>query len=232
MPLPPRSTRCSLARAKQTSRADARRRYRQTAAAEAEAVEGEEAGTAEAATSRARPTSGTPGKGGRPGLLGSFRNAYHPPHYAEDLRALPALLQSRWFLIALALEALGFVAIVVLPANPISVLAFETLTVSPAMVPIFLVGFTAPRASYLLGLIVGLVDVVINGLYLVYAGAQSGISVPVGTYLLNLVALGIPTSMVFAAAAAWYKRFLALSSPRRTPPKADRSKSRRAPAHR
>jgi hypothetical protein len=161
-------------------------------------------------------------------LLASLRDANRQPHYREDLRALPDLLRTRWFLAAIGLELLGFVSIVILPSA--AGILFETLTVPPAMIPIFLVGFTAPRASYLLGLIVGLVDLVLYGLYLVYAGAQTGVDVPIAAYLANGFALGVPTSIVFAAAAAWYRRFLALTNPRRQQAgrSGDRSKAKKA----
>src|SRR5205823_1293628 len=97
---------------------------------------------------------------GRPGLTSAFRSAYHPAHYREDIAALPQLVRGRWFLISIGLVVLGAAAYLAFP-SPQTFLLVQSLTLPPAMLPIFLVGFTAPRASYLLGLMVGVVDVVV-----------------------------------------------------------------------
>ena len=226
-----------MARAKQTNRADARRRYRQTIAQSSgeldfdagEAGPGDaRGGPAESPASsnrRPAPTASTPG--GRPSLMASFRNAYRPAHYREDLAALPQLVRGRWFLISEALVVAGFLGAVLLPSSTITLFAFQTLTLPPAMIPIFLVGFTAPRASYLLGFLVGLTDVVLYSLFIVYiAPPVAGAPIPIGEYLVSGLTVGLPASVLFSAAAAWYKRFLAMSSPRRQPAKAaNRSKS-------
>jgi hypothetical protein len=202
-----------LARAKQSNRAEARRRYRQTIAQPADLaeLEGEDGTPPPAApSSRRAPKAAAPTA--RPGLMSAFRGAYRPAHYREDLAALPALVRGRWFLISLGLVLVGFVGALALP-NALTLFAFQTLTLPPAMIPIFLVGFTAPRASYLLGLIVGLIDIALYSFYVVYvAGPASGSTIPIGDFLFSGLTVGLPASVLFAAGAAWYRRFLALSS--------------------
>ncbi|HEX7949802.1 MAG TPA: hypothetical protein VF494_05610 [Candidatus Limnocylindrales bacterium] len=216
-----------MARAKHTTRADARRRYRQTIAqpleGETELGESAPATAAKSTASGTRPTTQT--QPARPGITSAFRGAYHPARYREDVAALPQLIRGKWFLISLALVFVGFVAWIVVP-NQITFFMFQTLTLPPAMLPIFLVGFTAPRASYLLGLIVGLVDIVLYSVYVVYVAAPaSSEAIPVGDFLFSGLTVGLPASVLFSAGAAWYRRFLALSNANRPRPSSGKSKS-------
>jgi type IV secretory pathway VirB6-like protein len=204
-----------LARAKQTNRAEARRRYRQTFVQSTDDTEldadGDAAPSARTAAAT-RPTPAATATAARPGLGSAFRAAYRPANYREDLAALPKLIRGRWFLIALGLVVVGFIGALFAP-NALTLFAFQTLTLPPAMIPIFLVGFTAPRASYLLGLLVGIVDVALYSLYVVtIAAPASGSTIPIGDFLFSGITVGLPASVLFAAGAAWYKRFLALSS--------------------
>ena len=202
-----------MARAKQTNRAEARRRYRQTVGSPESEDGAASTGELDAPPpAAARKASAAPNS--RPSLLASFRLAYHRPQYAEDLRLLPRLLRGQWFLIAAGLTLAGFVAEVLFPNYDGSNLAFTMLTVPPAMVPIFLVGFTAPRASYLLGLVLGIFDLVLYLVFIawIYAPAPDT-ALPIGSLLFNGLVTGLPAAVLFAAAAAFYRRFLALTSP-------------------
>lgn len=214
-----------MARAKQTNRADARRRYRQ-ALAEADeqatdAADGEsqpEGASGRGASGRPPATAGP----ARPGFLSAFRNAYHQPNYRADLAAVPTLVRGRWFLISVGLVVAGFVALIVYPSS-LTLFVFQTVTSAPAVLPLFLVGFTAPRASYLLGLMVAVVDIPLS---IVGAGrlyAISGIEFPLDQFLLFSILPGLPVAAILASAAAWYRRFLQLSNPRRQ--QASRSRS-------
>jgi hypothetical protein len=150
--------------------------------------------------------------------MSAFRGAYRPANYREDVAALPQLVRGKWFLISLALVFAGFIAWVVLP-NTVTFFLFQTLTLPPAMLPIFLVGFTAPRASYLLGLLVGLVDIVLYSIYVVYiASSATTDAIPVADFLFSGLTVGLPASVLFSAGAAWYRRFLALSNAGRSRP--------------
>ena len=210
-----------MARAKHTTRADARRRYRQAVAQPLDSETEYDEATPAAAASRPAPTTAraaTAAQPARPGITSAFRGAYHAANYREDVAALPQLIRGKWFLISLALVFVGFFAWIVVP-NTVTFFLFQTLTLPPAMLPIFLVGFTAPRASYLLGLIVGLVDIVLYSVYVVYIAAPaSSEAIPVGDFLFSGLTVGLPASVLFSAGAAWYRRFLALSNANRPRP--------------
>lgn len=202
-----------MARAKQTDRAEARRRYRQTnrlsAEAEPNTLEANEPVEAGAGGRSARPAAV-----GRPSLSASFRAAYHPANVREDIRLLPQLLRTRAFLVAAALVIVGTLFVAVQPTSTLAAFAFQTFVLPPAIAPIFVAGFFAPRASYLIGFVVSLIDVVAYAFLLTLVapviGLEGAADVPslVGTALL----VGPTSGILFAAAAAWYKRFLALSS--------------------
>jgi len=210
-----------VARAKQTARADARRRHRlATRPIEMEAAEpsdDEPAAVSTAARSRSSAAAGRPSIGG--GVFGSFRAAYRQPNIREDLAALPRLLLGRSFLAALGLIAVGFGAYELYPGYSGSSFLFQFLTYPPAIAPIFLAGFFAPRASYLLGLIVGVADAAAYSLFLVSVAPTLGTPVlnDLPTYILASLFWSAITGIFFASGAAWYRRFLQLTTPRRQP---------------
>lgn len=192
-----------MARAKHTVRADARRRWRQTQAGEP----GDSETTTPAPAAAARPA---PAPSERPSITAAFRNAYRRANVREDIAALPRLLRSRAFLISLALVVGGTVAYAVAPENFVAGLFYQAMVLPPAMAPVFVVGFFAPRASYLLGLIVAIVDVVAYAVIVYYVAPID----PADQQQLVLSALyiGPVSGIFFAAAAAWYRRFLTLSN--------------------
>jgi hypothetical protein len=233
-----------VARAKQTDRAEARRRYRQTVSAEADEADG---GSAELDYGERKPDAGskaptrparTPDRTptGRVGVLDSFRLAYHPVHIREDLRTVPELLRSRAFLGGAALLLAGGVAWLLFPVRSGSVLAWELLVVpGSALAPQLVGGFFAPRASYLIGFILGVLQTVVFVIVTIsppvvaaYEAIQPG-SAPVlrADQVLSALVSSAVTGALFAAAAAWYRRFLSLSSPRRAQAPA-RSNQRRS----
>jgi hypothetical protein len=216
-----------LARAKQTGRSEARRRYRQSTAPLGADGEGEllepddepERPTAKAAP--ARPTDNRP-PSGRLGFGASFRLAYHPPNIREDIRTLPTTLRSRGFLAAILMVIVGGIVWYAYPVYSGSITAWELLVLpGSALAPQLVAGFFAPRASYLLGLFVGLVQPVVYLLVNSSPRVQEayqlrGVNIPGIT--VDQVALAFFNSVLmgalFAAMAAWYRRFLALSSQR------------------
>lgn len=219
-----------MARAKQTGRAEARRRFRQAAAEPADdATEldfGERKSEIGAGKESARPAAGPSAATTRPGFMTAFRTAYHPPRFREDIRHLPMLLRSRAFLAAVALILVGAVAVYLFPNYTGTMFIFQ-LVVLPqsALAPQLVAGFFAPRASYILGFLTGVLQ---TAAYVVvvtsdrFRGALEAIqpgSAPSfrgEEILFNMLSAAI-TGGLFAAMAAWYRRFLALSSPRRPP---------------
>lgn len=209
-----------MARAKQTARAEARRRHR--AASRPVEVDAAEAGDADetpAAAAKRRAATPPARASVSGGIFGAFRQAYRSPNIREDLAALPRLLTGRWFLAALFLIALGIGVFELYPGYSGSVFLIQFLAYPPAIAPIFLAGFFAPRASYLLGLAVALFDGVV---WIAFTASQpqaatgSAVVSDAGTYILAFSSWAL-TGIFFAAGAAWYRRFLQLTSPRRQP---------------
>jgi uncharacterized integral membrane protein len=222
-----------LARAKQTGRAEARRRYRQSTAPIQEDGEGELLEAADDAPARsstpaqvrspdkARPAESRPPTG-RLGFTESLRRAYHPVNLREDIRTLPMTLRSRGFLAAVAMVIAGGVAWYLYPVYSGSLMAWQLLVLpGSALAPQLVAGFFAPRASYLLGLLVGVVQpivyLVVNSSPPVQAAYLArGVDIPGIT--VDQVALAFFNAIVmgglFAAMAAWYRRFLSYSSQR------------------
>lgn len=213
-----------MARAKQTGRAEARRRYRQTAvdpADEASELDfGERKAEIGAGKEAAKPAAGAKSTT-RPGFATAFRTAYHPPRFREDLRHLPMLLRSRALLAAVAMILIGAVAVYLFPNYTGSAFAFELLIwPGSALAPQLVAGFFAPRASYILGFLVGVIQGIVFTIFLTQFSTRLGTTLPPDevTNLFTVSFLTGPvTGGLFAAAAAWYRRFLALSSPRRPP---------------
>jgi len=94
------------------------------------------------------------------------------------------------------------------------------------------VGFTARRASWLGGLAYGLVAAVCYAAILASPSGRLLVgNSPVDIYVLNAVALGPVGALLFAAAAAWYKRFLNMANPNRgRPPAKSQSRQKSRPA--
>lgn len=225
-----------MARAKRTDRADARRRYRlaQDGAAEANVFEGETAvpnvltggrGATPAAASGLR--SRTLARSNTPpaprSFTASLSAAFHRPDVRADIASLPWLLRTRAFLIPVALVVVGVAAVVAFPTNTAAGLFFQLMVLPPAMAPIFIAGFFARRASYLLGFIVAVIDVIGYVIFvysalpvlststvkgMVSAGGQQEL-------ILSAIAIGPLSGILFAAGAAWYRRFLSFSSAQR-----------------
>jgi len=210
-----------VARAKRTDRADARRRYRSTQD-DPDMTGSEEQGpvpnvlsTGRGPAPAARATSAP-----RPlGFMDSMRSSWHRPDVRADIAALPWLLRTRAFLIPLALVIVGVAALTIAPTNPAAGLFFQLMVLPPAMAPIFIAGFFAKRASYLLGFIIAVIDV---GGYAVFVytalPALSGDPVSAARQqelVVSAIFVGPLSGIFFAAGAAWYRRFLAFSSAQR-----------------
>ena len=200
-----------MARAKRTDRAEARRRYRAQLVEDAEPLDAEPATPSEPIRRTAPPSTGP-----RRGMASAFREAFQPLDLRGDIAALPQLLRSRagWLPILLVIVAV-VVAAVVGTANVLGNLAFYWFISPFPMAPAFVIGFLAPRASYLLGIPVGLLGG--SGTALILALTPGGATSPdAQAYIVYTFLMAPPFTAFFAAAAAWYKRFLALINPNRT----------------
>lgn len=213
----------SVARAKHTGRAEARRRYRQATTEDAgdDGLEGAapvvERGKAE--PSRAARQSQPQGPA-RPGITSSFRAAYRPANLREDLAQLPTLLRHWSLLVPIAMIVVGgFVAFTFWNFTG-GQFAYQILVLPGTGfgLPQLVAGFFAPRASYLLGFLVSLVQGLVGTIFVLQLASRLGTPFPsdqLPTLLVQSFVFGPISGTLFAAAAAWYRRFLALSSPRR-----------------
>lgn len=228
-----------MARAKRTERTEARRRYRaEQAALTADAA----TDTAEthAATTASKSGKSSPGAVStgpqRPGFMAAFRGAFRQADVKADLRSLPRLV-THWGFLAAVAAAVAATAVFVLSTNEfaatadlsnpgtaptvgtvsnISYLVVSLFVAPPPAAGAFLVGFTAPRASWLGGLLYG---VVASACYTAILLSPTG-RLFIGTsspepFILNAWIVAPLGAMLFAAASAWYKRFLNLANPNR-----------------
>jgi hypothetical protein len=229
-----------VARAKRTDRAEARRRHRSEQAlagvdeATLDTLEAESATATATRPERPAPEATT---AVRRGFTTAFREAFRPLDIRGDLRALPSLVRHKalWIPVLLTIvSAWLFIAVrpgetlataqcgLDRPGECLPVLVtflFQYFIVTPAIGGVFIAGFMAPRASWLLGLIVGLVAasaysfLVLNGYIGLAPNAETQTQaqdVVFASYLMSPI-----VGAFFASTAAWYRRFLYLSNPNR-----------------
>jgi hypothetical protein len=215
-----------VARAKRTERAAARRRYRAVTGyapeADAEAIEAE---APAAGPARATPARVAASPDGRLPIGAALRASVHPLRAREDVAALPSLIRHRatWIPVAVTIVGAAVVAASGLgngtALGVVGLLLFQYFLFPPALGGPFLVGFLAPRASWLLGAIVGLVAAAAYTVLIVAFPGQITAAVPqaeqVQTAVLSAFILSPIMGALFASAAAWYRRFLQLTNPNR-----------------
>ena len=196
-----------MARAKDTSRSEARKRTRDLNRAELAAEQEPEDGGEPAATTA---TSTRPR---RPSLF-TF------PDVRADLKALPEMFRTRKLLwLPFGLLLIGFVlamAFNVIPAEyqQWTLLYFQYFFAPQALFTYFIGGFVATRASYLVGTILGAVTGVLWTIVLaantLSAPGDSGL--PTGSDLASTAGTVLVASIVlgmFAGGfAGWYRDFL------------------------
>ena len=210
-----------MARAKRTTRAEARRRYRAEHGLLDDTNLDDDPGEGDAAqpTKQGASRSGAD-QTGRIGIFAAARLAFRPVDAPGDIRALPKLVTNKalWLPILLTIGA-AVATGVSRGADVLSQFAFQYFVVTPAIGGVFIAGFLAPRASWLLGVIVGLVSAICYTI-LGYAGllpagfAEVFAAEPTAAVVSSFVFSPIMGAL-FASAAAWYRRFLQLSSPNR-----------------
>jgi hypothetical protein len=196
-----------VARAKDTTRSDARRRYRESQRVETDPVELEDELIAPAPVTSGRPS-------------------FKLPDVRGDIVALPSVFRSRpLVLIPFAMLIVAFLLELVrqrgaLPAGAVGDIAllYIQLTLPPTALFVFFIGgFLAPRASWLIGGLLGALDaLLITLLVLINPQEQlqgSGLT-EVAQGLVPLWGIAILVGILAAAFAAWYRTFLRSSQER------------------
>ena len=215
-----------MARAKRTERAEARRRYRAAGVADPE-IETDEGSAPSPGAQRPSPGStakANPAQPVRTGFSQAFRQSFRPMNVREDVASLPWLAvhtKALWLPLLITVGATVYVYAVG-GKDTISEFMFAYFIQTPAIGSVFLAGFLAPRSSWLLGAIIGFVSAICYGiLVLVFPTAIPGASglppteAQAREVAISALILSPIIGSFFAAAAAWYRRFLALSSPNR-----------------
>jgi hypothetical protein len=207
----------TLAREKNTSRAEARRRIRteqraelMSADMESDELEGE--GTATVPTER--------------------KPMFKMPNFREDIRALPGMFRSKplLFLPFLVLIA-GAVVTLALPGMSPDMVSIAGLFVQffflpPALFTFFLAGFFAPRAAYLVGFLSGVFAGVLWFVTLVSPSALTDTGTALSTFG-GVMVTGVLYGTLAAALAAWYRDFLRGIQERGRAKRADRELAER-----
>jgi hypothetical protein len=221
-----------LARAKRTDRTEARRRYRAELAGAAPAdIETKTAVPVKDSAPVAVP-------GARPSIMAAFRGAVRPLDVRGDIRALPVIIRERGVLISIGVAVLATAVFVIatnelgasldftlaeplkdktMPAaTSISYLAISLFVAPPPAAGGFLIGFFAKRASWLTGLIFGVVAATCYSILIMSpAGRLLTGQNSADPFVLQAWVAGPIGAALFASAAAWYRRFLDLANPGR-----------------
>ena len=217
-----------MARAKRTARAEARRRYRaanptESFETEDEGVEDEAPVPTAAKRASSQPAKATSAPPERVGMAAAFRLAFRPFRPGDDIRAFPQVaLHSNALWVPLVVTIGATVAVLITGgADVVTAFLFAYFVQTPAIGGVFIAGFLAPRASWLVGAIVGLVAAIGYSIYIVIA---AGKAVPpadpqvVRDAIVSALVLSPLLGAFFASGAAWYRRFLAMSNPNRGRP--------------
>lgn len=209
-----------MARAKRTARAEARRRHRTELGLSDEVVDEPEAAASAAGTSRDRTAAGQPA---RIGIGAAFRQAFRPLDLPGDIRALPTIaLRTKALWVPIGLTLLSIVLYIAIRpdgrtdiAGILVVFMYQYFLQTPAIGGVFIAGFLAPRASWLLGVIVGLVSAACYAFLGLGGYIGVGTNANVNDVVLAAFIVSPIMGALFASAAAWYRRFLQLSNPNR-----------------
>jgi hypothetical protein len=202
----PRS-RNTRVRAKDTSRADARRRHKEeTRAADIEPnTLSDQVETAAVSTSPLR--------------------RFALPNVAEDIKALPQVFRKPLVWLPFGLLIGAFVLELarqegMLPEGQVADIAtlYIQLTLPPTALFVFFIGgFVAPRASYLVGAMLGALDALLITILVGITPAgeleEAGIT-EVASDLLPLWGIAIMVGILAAGFASWYRSFLRSSQAR------------------
>jgi len=208
-----------VARAKRTSseRAAARRRYR--AATESDEARADDEAI-ESAPGRAAQPVRPVADNVRMGIMAALRASIHPLTLREDLAGLPSLLPNKALWLPVLVTIASTAAVIATDGtNALSAILFSYFVQTPGIGGAFLAGFLAPRASWLLGFIVGIVTAICYSVLIYAFPLRIATEVPEAAIAQSAVISAVITSPIlgalFASAAAWYRRFLSLTNPNR-----------------
>ena len=231
-----------MARAKRTDRAAARRRNRvslEETPLENDLLEADAAAdprTTTGPTRRATAGTGATATGDRPprpSITAAFRSAFRPVDLRGDLAALPRLVRHWSFFVPVLLSGLAVALVPLVGLNPLTSAFYQYFSFTAPLGTSFLAGFFAPRASYLVGILAALASVAFQviaytagpfgGLFVNFRDASGAILTEAAAKELVInqaLTVGVPSAALFAAAAAWYRRFLNRANPARQRPPA------------
>lgn len=234
-----------MARAKNTDRSDARRKFREARTADLDATP-----SATGDDDGRDPVTGRPlttaivadAAAAEP----TRRRGFRIPDVRRDIADLPNIFRERRLLyLPFILILAGFVVALLLDSGVITAgtpqqvaVVFLQFTLVPTgLLVFFLGGFIAPRASYLIGFLLGLLDGVLFYLWLALRPPLAVQTDPTSTpQELSAVALtvGVIYAVVIgtlgAAFAAWYRNFLRSSQERARAGRLEREAKQRAAA--
>jgi hypothetical protein len=191
-----------LARAKNTSRAEARKRSRAAQRAELaqnDLLDDEFEDVSEDAQPAPRP------------------RIFQMPNVLEDIRALPSIFRSRRLIwVPFLLVLIGFFLALVIYGIPEELQQWVALYLQFFFVPqglftYFIAGFVAPRASYLVGGLLGLMSGAMYGIALVAtlpADTDAVTRAEIASVAMSSPLTGAILGTFAGGFAAWYRNFL------------------------
>lgn len=190
----------------------------------------------------ASPLDTQPAAPARPGIFGAFSSSVRPLDLRGDLAAAPAIIRHRatWIPAAITVVCGVIWFVPALRDNAIGALVLPLVITPPPMAMPFLAGLLAPRASWIAGALVSLLGGLFYSAWVLTVDVSTLQSKSPVSQSDRLAAVGyaLAVSLVFggfiAAFAAFYKRFLRLSSPAsgRGGSKSGRAKATNRPAAR
>jgi hypothetical protein len=197
-----------------------------------EDAEGQAAAAPAPAAGRTRSSTARPASPptGRLGIGAAFRQSIHPLNVRADFAALPGLVTNKALWLPILLCIVAAVLFTVMP-NQLTYLLMQYFLWAPPIAAVFLGGFLAPRASWLIGILIGIAAsllfaiLLVTGLFnqsmlTIMQTTQTTIELRIAEDLypgtvVQWLLLSSVMGGLFAAGAAWYRRFLQLSNPNR-----------------